>query len=208
MPRLFVGMAGGSGACYGRRLVRALVELGWGVDLCISRAAFQVLRYEEGLELDPQAPDLARLFGPLPEDRVRFYANERVDAPAASGSALRRGAVIAPCSMGTLARISWGFSSCLLERVADVALKEGCPLVLVPREAPCSALHLENMLRLARAGAILLPASPGFYHRPRTIEDLVDHVVGKVLDRLRIEHQLFRRWGGSDPEPAEEDPRG
>lgn len=207
-PRLFVGMAGGSGACYGRRLVRALVELGWGVDLCISRAAFEVLRHEEGLVLDAATPDLERLFGPLPPERVRFYANERIDAPAASGSALRRGAVIVPCSMGTLARISWGFSSCLIERVGDVALKEGCPLVLVPREAPYSALHLENMLRLAHAGAVVLPASPGFYHRPRTIEDLVDHVVGKILDRLRIEHSLFRRWGGGDPEPIEEAGRG
>lgn len=206
--RLFVGMAGGSGARYGRRLVRALIELGWSVDLCISRAAFEVLRHEEGLVFDTASPNLEELFGPGASQAVCFYPNERIDAPAASGSALRRGAVILPCSMGTLARISWGFSSCLIERVGDVALKEGCPLVLVPREAPYSVLHLENMLRLAQAGAVILPASPGFYHRPQTIEDLVDHVVGKVLDRLRIEHQLFRRWGSGDLEPEEEPARG
>lgn len=203
-PRLFVGLAGGSGARYARRLVRALLELGWGVDLCLSAAAFKVLRFEEGLELDPAAPDLELLFGAGAGEQVRFYANDRVEAPAASGSALRRGAVIVPCSMGTLARLSWGFSSCLIERVGDVALKEGTPLVVVPREAPYSKLHLENMLRLANAGAIVLPASPGFYHRPRTIDDLIDHVVGKILDRLRIEHALFRRWGGGDPEPEAE----
>jgi 4-hydroxy-3-polyprenylbenzoate decarboxylase len=106
--------------------------------------------------------------------------------------------------MGTLARVAAGFSSNLVERAADVALKEGRKLVLVPRETPLSAIHLENLLRLARLGAIVLPAMPGFYHRPRTVEDLVDHVVGKILDRLDVEHAIGRRWGsaaipGEDP---------
>jgi 4-hydroxy-3-polyprenylbenzoate decarboxylase len=106
--------------------------------------------------------------------------------------------------MGTLARVAAGFSSNLVERAADVALKEGRDLVLVPREAPLSQIHLENLLRLSQLGAIILPASPGFYHRPRTIEDLVDHVVGKILDRLRIEHANAVRWRGIPAEP--EDP--
>ena len=124
------------------------------------------------------------------------------EAPPSSGTALTGGVILCPCSMGTLARVAAGFSSNLVERAADVALKEGRPLVVVPRETPLSALHLLNLLKLARLGAAILPAMPGFYHRPQTIDDLVDHVVGKILDRLGVEH-AGRRWSGTDEPPAE-----
>jgi len=123
-----------------------------------------------------------------------FDDADRGAAPA-SGSALNGGMVICPCSMGTLSAIAVGASRSLVERAADVALKERRPLVLVPREAPLSAIHLENMLRVTRAGAIVLPAAPGFYHRPTSIDDLVDFVVARILDHLGVEHTLVRRWG-------------
>ncbi|MGB3966230.1 MAG: UbiX family flavin prenyltransferase, partial [Planctomycetota bacterium] len=124
------------------------------------------------------------------------HALDAVDAAPASGTAGFRATIVCPCSMGTLARIAHGFSSNLIERAADVALKEGRSLVVVPRETPLSVVHLQNMLELARLGAIVLPAMPGFYHRPTRVQDLVDFVVGKVLDRLGVAHALVRRWQG------------
>jgi 4-hydroxy-3-polyprenylbenzoate decarboxylase len=143
--------------------------------------------------------------------RVRAFPSSAVEAPPSSGTALTGGAVLCPCSMGTLARVSVGFSSNLVERAADVALKERRKLVLVPREAPLSEIHLENLLRLARLGAVVLPAAPGFYHRPQTVQDLLDHVVGKVLDALGVEHALTARWKGVAPageDAGVERPRG
>jgi len=128
-----------------------------------------------------------------------FDDGDRGAAPA-SGSARNRGMVICPCSMGTISAISQGTSRSLVERAADVALKERRTLVLVPRETPYSAIHLENMLRLTRAGAVVLPASPGFYHRPTRIDELVDFVVARVLDHLGVEHTIGRRWGDTPEE--------
>jgi 4-hydroxy-3-polyprenylbenzoate decarboxylase len=140
---------------------------------------------------------------------VRSFASGAIEAPPSSGTALTGGVIVCPCSMGTLSRISVGFSSNLIERAADVALKEGKRLVLVPRETPLSTVHLENLLRMSRLGAAILPAMPGFYHRPRTLEDLVDHVVGKILDRLGVEHQVGARWRGTDAAAADSEiPRG
>src|SRR6185295_18101879 len=119
-------------------------------------------------------------------------------ATPASGSALSDGMVICPCSMGTLSAISVGASRSLVERAADVALKERRPLVLVPRETPLSAIHLQNMLRLSRAGAVVMPAAPGFYNRPTTIQELVDFVVARVLDQIGVEHSISKRWASSD----------
>src|SRR5690242_10495997 len=129
------------------------------------------------------------------DEYVTVFDDADRGAASASGSALNAGMVICPCSMGTLSAISTGASRSLVERAADVALKERRPLVLVPRESPLSAIHLENMLRVTRAGAIVLPAAPGFYHRPSSIDDLVNFVVARVLDHLSIEHQLTTRWG-------------
>ncbi|MEO0663396.1 MAG: UbiX family flavin prenyltransferase, partial [Planctomycetota bacterium] len=133
--------------------------------------------------------------------RIRVFESDKIDAPAASGTSLTGGVIVAPCSMGTLARVVAGFSSNLVERAADVALKEGRPLLLMPRETPLSEIHLENMLRAVRLGAVCLPCMPGFYHGPRTIDDLVAHVVGKALDRMGVEQNVGARWDGT-AEPA------
>ena len=195
--RIFVGMCGSSGARYGRRFVEVLLGLGWEVGLCLSDAARKVLELEDGIRFDPRSQEsLRETFGAGAAERLRAWDNAQIEAPAASGSALRRGAVIIPCSMGTLGSIAAGTSANLVERAADVMLKEGRPLVLVPRETPLSVVHLRNMTRLAEAGAVVLPAAPGFYHRPETIDDLVAHVVTKITDRLGVRLDLIERWGG------------
>src|SRR5690606_31937100 len=180
-PRSFaICWSGGSGSRYGRRLVEVLLELGHTVHLCATGAALRVLKHEDGEDFDPRAPDLARLFAQSLSRNLHVHALDAVEASPASGSAGIAATVVVPCSMGTLARIAHGFSSNLVERAADVAIKEGRALIVVPRETPLSELHLENMLKLARMGVIVLPAMPGFYHRPTTIAELVDFVVGKI----------------------------
>jgi 4-hydroxy-3-polyprenylbenzoate decarboxylase len=129
---------------------------------------------------------------------VETFANDDRGAPPASGSALTAGMIVCPCSMGTMSAISIGASRSLIERAADVTLKERRKLVLVPRETPLSAIHLSNMLRLTRAGAVVMPAAPGFYHRPKQISDLVDFVVARMLDHLGVEHNLVKRWEGEE----------
>ena len=195
--KIVVGITGASGAIYGLRLVEELLRAGCELSLLITDAGRQVLAYETGLqlEIDPTAcaAQLRKHFAT--GDALRVFAMNDFFAPIASGSSAPDAVVICPCSMGTLGRIAAGLSDNLLERVADVALKEQRKLLLVPRETPFNQLHLENMLRLSRAGAQILPAMPGFYHRPQVVADLVDFVVGKVLDQLGIEHQLFARWG-------------
>ncbi|MCZ6597344.1 MAG: UbiX family flavin prenyltransferase [Planctomycetota bacterium] len=198
MARYFVGLTGASGHAYARALVRALVACGHEVDLALTGAGAKVLRHELGVE-DPR-----ELLGKEAARSLRVFGTDEIEAPPSSGTSGTAAVVLCPCSMGTLARVAAGFSSNLVERAADVALKEGRPLVLVPREAPFSAIHLENMLRLARLGAVILPAAPGFYHHPRSIDDLVEHVVGKILDRLGVEHAVGARWQGLDEPPKEE----
>lgn len=208
--RFFVGITGGSGHAYAERLIIELLHAGCEVDLSITDAGCKVLRHELGVEAGRQGEALE---GSLAEwlvpkgttqaelERVRVFRSDAIEAPAASGTSLTGGVIIAPCSMGTLARVTAGFSSNLVERAADVALKEGRRLVLMPRETPLSEIHLENMLRAARLGAILLPCMPGFYHGPESIDDLVGHLIGKVLDRLGIEHAFGARWAGlEEPE--------
>lgn len=192
--RFAVLWSGGSGIAYGLRLVEALLQVGHEVHLCATAAALRVLRHEAQVDVDAQQPDLAALFPPALRGGLRVHGIDAVEAAPASGSAGMRAVIVCPCSMGTLARVAHGFSSNLVERAADVALKEGRPLVVVPRETPLSVLHLQNLLAIARLGAIVLPAMPGFYHRPQTVADLVDFVVGKILDRLGIEHAMVRRW--------------
>ena len=208
MKRFFVGITGASGQVYAAALIRELVAAGNHVDVSVTDAGCKVLRHELGVEAGEHgerlADGLAAWLGPSVAERVRAFDSRAVEAPPSSGTSLTGGVILCPCSMGTLARVSVGFSSNLVERAADVALKEGRPLVLVVREAPLGEIHLENLLRMARLGAVVLPASPGFYHAPKSIEDLVGHVVGKVLDRLGIEHAVGARWKGLGPAP--EDP--
>jgi flavin prenyltransferase len=195
---LVMAVTGASGAPYAVRLLEALVAAERPVQLIMSSHGLRLMRTE--LDIDSIAALRARV-GADGWDRfvTGFDDNDRGAAPA-SGSALSAGMVICPCSMGTLSAIAVGASRSLVERAADVALKERRPLVLVPRETPLSAIHLENMLRVTRAGALVMPAAPGFYHRPRTIDDLVDFIVARVLDHLGVQHQLSARWG-SMPAP-------
>ncbi len=206
MKRFFVGLTGASGHLYATRLVQQLVRAGASVDVSITEAGAKVLLHELGIDTGPAGAGLSGVLCPwLGEEvarRVRAFPAQAVEAPPSSGTSLTGGVILCPCSMGTLARVAFGFSSNLLERAADVALKEGRPLVLVPRETPLSEIHLENCLRLARLGAVVLPAAPGFYHHPRSIEDLVDHVVGKILDRLGVAHG-GERWTGRLEPPGE-----
>jgi 4-hydroxy-3-polyprenylbenzoate decarboxylase len=138
--------------------------------------------------------DLSARYGAAP-GQLRVYGREEWFSPLASGSGAPDAMVVCPCTMGTLAAIAGGLSDKLIERAADVVLKEGRKLILVPRETPFSIIHLENMLRLARAGAVILPANPGFYHKPQTIEDVVDFIVARILDQLSVAHDLIPRWG-------------
>ncbi|MFW5910195.1 MAG: flavin prenyltransferase UbiX [Thiohalospira sp.] len=193
-----VAWTGASGSPYGLRLVEALLVAGESVQLLISRAARVVLAEETDLDLPGSTRALERAltdhYGEQPGS-LRVLGPEEWTAPVASGSSAPWRMAICPCSTGTLAAVAGGASDNLIERAADVVLKEAGRLVLVPREAPLSAIHLENMLTLARLGVTILPASPGFYHRPATIDDLVDQVVGRILDHLGVDHALGPRWG-------------
>ncbi|WP_303786213.1 flavin prenyltransferase UbiX [Azovibrio restrictus] len=195
-----LALTGASGLPYGLRLLECLLGAGLRVQLLYSQAAQIVARQELELELPSRPAEtrellLARYPG-LP-GTLEVYGREEWFAPVASGSNPPDAMVICPCSMGTLAAVAQGLADKLIERAADVVLKEGRKLVLVPRETPFSAIHLENMLRLARAGAVILPPSPGFYHHPQRVEDLVDFVVARILDQLAVPHQLMARWGSS-----------
>jgi len=205
---LAVAITGASGAVYAVRLVHELLANGYRVSLMISTAGFSVLQEECGLAWDGSLEEvdnnLQGYFAPAismgldstdSEPSLTYYAADDFFAPIASGSAAPDAMLVAPCSMGTLARIAAGLSGNLLERAADVMLKEGRPLILLPRETPLSAIHLENMLKLARLGVRIVPAMPGFYGRPQTLDDVVNFVVGKLLDQLKVEHTLYTRWG-------------
>lgn len=191
-------ITGASGAPYAVRLLRALVEAKRTVQLIVSQHGWRLLDTETGIADMPALQ--AKTAGDSWKGLVTVFDDRDRGAAPASGSALTAGMVICPCSMGTLAAISAGTSRSLIERAADVTLKERRPLVLVPRETPLSAIHLENMLRLTHAGAVIMPATPGFYHRPSTIDDLVNFMVGRVLDHLGVENTVTRRW---NPDPTE-----
>ena len=196
--QLVLAITGASGAIYGLRLGGELLRAGCSVSLLVSRAGFAVLKEECGLDWQGEAGEITRqvrAYYGAAGDSPTYYAEDDLLAPIASGSAAAAAMIVAPCSMGSLARIAAGLSETLIERCADVMLKEGLPLILVPRETPLSAIHLENMLKLSRLGVRIVPAMPAFYHKPATVDDQVDFVVGKVLDQLGIGHTLFQRWG-------------
>lgn len=193
--RLPVVMAitGASGAPYAVRLLERLVAAERDVWLIVSSHGLRLLHTELGID---SVDALRQRIGAAEWKRhVRVYDDADRGAAPASGSAQNAGMVVCPCSMGTLSAISVGASRSLVERAADVMLKERRKLVLVPRETPLSAIHLQNMLRVTRAGAVVLPAAPGFYNRPSSVDDLVDFIVARVLDQLGVEHTLVKRWG-------------
>lgn len=199
MPKtICLAWTGASGMPYGVRLLECLLTAGCRVQLLYSQVAQVVARQEMALELPARASAaqtiLRERYAALPGE-LEVYGREEWFAPMASGSNPPDAMVVCPCTMGTLAAIAQGLASNLLERAADVVLKEGRKLVLVPRETPFSAIHLENMLRLARAGAVILPPNPGFYHHPQSVDDLVDFVVARILDQLAVPHTLMQRWG-------------
>ena len=190
---IVMAITGASGAPYAVRLLEQLIAADRQVWLIVSSLGLRLLRTE--MEIDSIDALRTRVGVDAWRRLVTVYDDaDRGGAPA-SGSTRNAGMVICPCSMGTLSAISIGASRSLVERAADVMLKERRRLVLVPRETPLSAIHLQNMLRLARAGAVILPAAPGFYNRPQSVQDLVDFIVARVLDQLDVEHALARRWG-------------
>jgi 4-hydroxy-3-polyprenylbenzoate decarboxylase len=192
---IVMAVTGASGAPYAVRLVEALVEARQPVQLIVSDHGLRLLQTET--DIGSVAELRARVGASAWDAHVTVFDDGDRGAAPASGSARNLGMVICPCSMGTISAISQGTSRSLVERAADVALKERRTLVLVPRETPYSAIHLENMLRLTHAGAVVMPASPGFYHRPTQIAELVDFVVARVLDHLGVAHSIGRRWGDS-----------
>ena len=194
-----LALTGASGMPYGLRLLDCLLAAGCKVQLLYSQAAQVVARQEMAVDL-PSRPSEAKatLLARFPHadpDKLAVYGREEWFAPVASGSNPPDVMIICPCSMGTLAAIAQGLADNLIERAADVVLKEGRKLVLVPRETPFSAIHLENMLRLSRVGAVILPPSPGFYQHPQSVQDIVDFVVARALDQIGVPHALMQRWG-------------
>ena len=193
-----LAITGASGAQYALRLLQCLIEADEAVWLMVSEPGQIVVGMETDLKLPGRSAEIQRLlgerYGARPE-QLRVFGQKEWTAPLASGSSAPRALVVCPCTMGTLAGIAAGLSDNLILRAADVVLKEGRRLILVPRETPFSAIHLENMLKLARLGAVVLPPNPGFYHRPQSLDDIVDFVVARILDQLDIPHALSRRWG-------------
>jgi 4-hydroxy-3-polyprenylbenzoate decarboxylase len=193
-----LAMTGASGAQYGLRLLECLLAAGCRVYFMISAAAQVVVATETTLSLPPQTDALAEFLRARYKARpgqLQVFGRDQWTAPVASGSSAPASMVICPCSTGTLAAIAAGASNNLIERAADVAIKERRQLLLVPRETPYSQIHLENMLTLTRVGAVIMPASPGFYQRPQRVEELVDFMVARVLDHLGIAQNLLARWG-------------
>jgi 4-hydroxy-3-polyprenylbenzoate decarboxylase len=199
MKHFLVAITGASGSIYGLRLTSELLRAGCRVSLLLSEPGRQVLNYETGLDwrIEP-GERRQQVCAHFHSERIDALDNSDLFAAVASGSNPADAMVVCPCSMGTAGRVAAGLSESLLERAADVMLKERRPLLLVPRETPLSVIHLENLLRLARAGAVIVPAMPAFYHTPQTIDDLVAFMVGKVLDQLGVEHELFKRWSGRE----------
>jgi 4-hydroxy-3-polyprenylbenzoate decarboxylase len=199
---ILVALTGASGMPYGLRLIDSLIAAGCRVWLVYSQVAQIVARQEMDLLLPGNpaqaARELSARFNAQP-GQLEVFGREDWNCPPASGSNPPDAMVVCPCSMGTLAAIAHGMASNLIERAADVVMKERRPLILVPRETPFSTLHLENMLSLSRNGAVILPPSPGFYHHPQQIGDLVDFVVARVLDQLHVAHNLMPRWGDAPP---------
>ncbi|SEG72238.1 flavin prenyltransferase UbiX [Marinobacterium lutimaris] len=196
--RVTLAITGASGVQYGLRLLQCMLSADVQVLLLVSRAAQVVIATETDIKLpgqpDQQEAYLSELYGAR-EGQLKVYGREQWMAPVASGSGAPTSMVVCPCSTGSLSAIACGASNNLIERAADVVLKERRQLILVPREAPYSEIHLEHMLKLTRMGAVVIPASPGFYQRPASVEEMVDFIVARILSQLGLEQSLLPRWG-------------
>ena len=202
-----LAITGASGAPYALTLLKSLVNADYQVYVLISSAAKVVFATEENVKIPGRPEDAAAFFTEhcnAKPDQIKVFGKEEWFSPVASGSAAPAKMVVCPCSTGTLSAISNGASDNLIERAADVVLKERGQLILVPREMPLSSIHLENMLKLSQMGATIMPAAPGFYHNPKTIDDLVDFVVARILDHLGIEQSLVARWGYQSSKHSED----
>ncbi|HKI59508.1 MAG TPA: flavin prenyltransferase UbiX [Mariprofundaceae bacterium] len=198
MKQVIIAMTGASGAAYGMRLIQRLAHTGIKQHLLFSDAARVVLKQELDLSLPEATEDVAAAIAShlgISDELLKHYHQSDWFSPAASGSAGIRHMVVIPCSMGSLARIAGGISDNLIERAADVMLKERGNLILVPRETPLSSIHLEHMLKLSQMGVDLIPAMPGFYHRPESIDELVNFIVDRVMDHLGVNDGEAQRWG-------------
>ncbi|TMO58797.1 flavin prenyltransferase UbiX [Pseudoalteromonas aurantia] len=197
-PAITLAFSGASGAPYGLRLLEVLVAMNYQVYVLISSAARVVLDIESNVKLSGNeqkaSEQLSTRFNAQPE-QIKVFGKDNWFSPVASGSAAPKKMVVCPCSAGSVSAIALGASDNLLERAADVVIKERGQLILVPRETPFSPIHLENMLKLSQLGVTIMPAAPGFYHKPESIDDLVDFMVARILDHLNIEHTLTERWG-------------
>lgn len=195
--KLIIAITGASGMLYAERLLKALMEGGHTVELISSENSSDLLKFEIGLPNPKKIGDfLKSKYGiKIQPGQLKLYDNRHLAAPPSSGTHRHDGMVIIPCSMKTLSAVATGASRALIERAADVCLKESLKLILVTRETPLSRIHLENMLRVTDAGGKIMPSDPGFYIQPKKIEDLADFIAGKVLNLLGIKHKLFKPWG-------------
>ncbi len=195
-----LAITGASGAPYALRLLELLLQSQQQVYLMVSRPAHVVMATEVGIKLPSQPTEMASFLQQryqVDAEQLQVFGREQWFSPVASGSNAPRAMVVCPCSTSTLSAIATGASNSLIERAADVVLKERKQLIVVPREAPYSAIHLEHMLKLTQMGAVVMPASPGFYHQPKSMEELIDFVVARILDHLALPHQLLTPWGDS-----------
>ena len=195
MKRYVFGISGASGAIIGIRVLRELLKTA-EVHLVVSSQSFSIIRSEAGVDwhagTDAEAEEKIRAF--FRTTQIRYHNEADMEAPVSSGSFITDGMFIVPCSMKTLSGVAQGYTENLIQRAADVTMKEGRPLLVSPREMPFSAIHLENMLKLARLGVKIVPPVPAFYHRPGSIEDLIDFLAGKILDSMAVLHDIYARW--------------
>ena len=196
MKSFIVAITGASGSIYGIRLIEGLLKSKHKVYLVISKQAFSIIKIETGINWTGNTASeiekkIQKYFS---SKNIKYYSENNLSAPVSSGSFITDGMFVVPCSMKTLSGIANGYANNLIERAADVMLKEGRRLILSPREMPFSAVHLENMLKLARLGVKIIPPVPAFYHKPKNIKDIIDFVVGKILDSAEVRHNIFKRW--------------
>jgi 4-hydroxy-3-polyprenylbenzoate decarboxylase len=198
MKKYILAITGASGSIFGIRVLEELLKTS-EVHLVISENTFSIIKDETGIDWSTKSQKSGKTENIIRKhfntDRLFYYEDSYMEAPIASGSFKTDGMLVVPCSMKTLSGIANGYANNLIERAADVVIKEGRPLLLSPREMPFSAIHLENMLKLARLGVKIAPPVPAFYHKPKNLDDAINFIVGKILDSFGVEHELFKRWG-------------